>query len=54
MINAVMKVIKKNHNTGCYNPPPLKRNLILRFTRGGEHKKNDEGHIDHGEQMISG
>jgi hypothetical protein len=32
---------------------PLKRNLIPRFTKGGEKHKNDEGHIDRGEWRIS-
>jgi hypothetical protein len=37
---------------GCYNPP-TKKKFVPRFTRGGGAQEND-GHIDHGEQQISG
>jgi hypothetical protein len=27
----IMKIIREKSNTGCYSPPPLKKNLIPRL-----------------------
>jgi hypothetical protein len=45
-----MKIIREKHNVGCYNPP-LKRNLIPRFTKEGA-RENDEVCIGQGDQRI--
>jgi hypothetical protein len=39
---------------GCYNPSPLKRNIIPRFMKEREGIRNDERCIDHGERRILG
>jgi hypothetical protein len=41
MVKALMKVITKNHNTGCYSPPPLKERKEGQGTQG-----NDEEWLD--------
>jgi hypothetical protein len=39
MVKPVMKVIRENHNTGCYSPPALKKSCLEIYERRGQHKK---------------
>jgi hypothetical protein len=51
LIKLIIKIIRKKCNMWCYSPPPLKRNLVLRFAKE-EAQENDEGCIGRRDQRI--